>query len=364
MRMPATSLQAFCYREQSSRRFGPGVGSESRKDWKISKEYRISDCVLQLRDGRQLAYTRWNERGRYPILFCPGTPGSRLFRPADPVVLLATDVDFVTVDRPGYGRSTPQDGRTLLDWPNDVAELARELRWERFSIAGISGRAPHALACDCRLMDHVTAVGVVSGVAPFWADALEGMLPTTRTGFQLAHRAPWLLKLAACWAKITRDRFLDRLRSELPECDRAILDRPDVTALSAENASVALSTIEMAREMILLRNPWGFELSDVQVPVKLWHGGRDRNVPIAHGRRSRARFPTVTRPLFLMRGTTSSLIGGGPFWLNSLHARPAPRQSVRFDIASGVWSSPSAGLRRYRWEARVGSAALDRQGCR
>lgn len=135
------------------------------------KDYRVSDRVLRLPDGRQLAYTRWNEGGRYPILFCDGTLGLRLFRPADPTVLVAADVDFVTVDRPGYGRSTLQHRRTLLDWSNDAAELAKELRWEDFSVAGISGGTPHALACGYRLTDHVTAVGIVSGLAPFWAEA-------------------------------------------------------------------------------------------------------------------------------------------------------------------------------------------------
>jgi len=39
--------------------------------------------------------------GGYPVLFCHGTPGSRLFRPPDPALLTAIGVDLVTVDRPG-----------------------------------------------------------------------------------------------------------------------------------------------------------------------------------------------------------------------------------------------------------------------
>lgn len=76
------------------------------------------------------------------MLFCHGTPGSRLFRPAEPTLLSEIDVDLVTVDRLGYGQSTAQPGRTLLDWPREVAALADELGWRHFAVAGISGGGP------------------------------------------------------------------------------------------------------------------------------------------------------------------------------------------------------------------------------
>ena len=34
----------------------------------------------------------------------------------------------------------------------------------------------------------------------------------------------------------------------------------------------------------LLARPWEFDLATVKAPVLLWHGERDRNVPVAHGR--------------------------------------------------------------------------------
>ena len=34
----------------------------------------------------------------------------------------------------------------------------------------------------------------------------------------------------------------------------------------------------------LMARPWGFDLAAIKVPVLLWHGERDRNVPAAHGR--------------------------------------------------------------------------------
>ncbi len=212
--------------------------------------------LLQLSDSRRLDYVRWNAGGRHPMLFCYGRPGSRLYRPAEPTLLSEIDVDLVTVDRPGYGQSMPQPGRTLLDWPRDVAALVDELGSQRFAVAGISGGGPHALACGRMMPERVTAVGVISGVAPFWPGAVRGMLATTRQGFWLARWAPWLLVLVAGRLKSNRDHFLARLRHELLVCDRQNVDRADVQAVLADNYAESVATREMGHEMILLHRAW------------------------------------------------------------------------------------------------------------
>jgi dipeptidyl aminopeptidase/acylaminoacyl peptidase len=33
-----------------------------------------------------------------------------------------------------------------------------------------------------------------------------------------------------------------------------------------------------------MARPWGFDLAAITIPVLLWHGERDANVPLAHGR--------------------------------------------------------------------------------
>ena len=39
--------------------------------------------------------------------------------------------------------------------------------------------------------------------------------------------------------------------------------------------------------------PWGFELSDMSVPVAVWQGGEDLMVPFAHGEWLASRIPTA-----------------------------------------------------------------------
>ena len=43
--------------------------------------------------------------------------------------------------------------------------------------------------------------------------------------------------------------------------------------------------------MSLIARPWGFDLDAMKVPVLLWHGELDRNVPVAAGRYLASVFP-------------------------------------------------------------------------
>src|SRR5205085_7749365 len=64
----------------------------------------------------------------------------------------------------GFGRSSFQRDRRLLDWPRDVTALANQLEWERFTVMGISGGGPYSLACAYALPERVDRAVCVSGV--------------------------------------------------------------------------------------------------------------------------------------------------------------------------------------------------------
>jgi pimeloyl-ACP methyl ester carboxylesterase len=48
--------------------------------------------------------------------------------------------------------------------------------------------------------------------------------------------------------------------------------------------------------------PWGFELSDVNVPVSLWQGRQDLMVPFSHGEYIATHLPNVTAHLLEEEG--------------------------------------------------------------
>jgi pimeloyl-ACP methyl ester carboxylesterase len=86
----------------------------------------------------------------------------------------ARGLRLVTTSRPGYGGSSPQPGRRVVDVAADAAAVLAAIGAGRCLIAGWSGGVPHALACGARLGAAV-AVLVIAGAAPYEAGGLDWM---------------------------------------------------------------------------------------------------------------------------------------------------------------------------------------------
>jgi pimeloyl-ACP methyl ester carboxylesterase len=149
---------------------------------------------IRLRDGRSLGYAEYGDPAGKPVIFFQGTPSSRLFHHPDESIAVSLGAHIITMDRPGFGLSDFQLGRTLLDWPDDVVELAKALKIDRFAVAGISGGGPYVAACALKIPQRLTAAAIISGVGPVDAlGAIQGMRRIRRVGVTVAKYAPWLL---------------------------------------------------------------------------------------------------------------------------------------------------------------------------
>jgi len=138
---------------------GRGTGMHaSRADLAGPEERGVTlDASMTLPDGRVLAYTDLGASSNPLVLYCHGAPSSRLDLVAFEDALTALDVRVVSADRPGYGRSSPQAGHHLEDWPADVAALADHLGVERFAVMGASSGGPYAVASAALLLDRVAS---------------------------------------------------------------------------------------------------------------------------------------------------------------------------------------------------------------
>ncbi len=61
------------------------------------------------------------------------------------------------------GLSDFEPGRKILDWPNDVIQLADALEIDRFGVEGVSGGGPYAAACAYKIPDRL---GSLTGLNP------------------------------------------------------------------------------------------------------------------------------------------------------------------------------------------------------
>ncbi|MGY1706593.1 alpha/beta fold hydrolase [Geodermatophilus sp. SYSU D00697] len=254
---------------------------------------------IRLRDGRTLAYAEYGDPDGRPVLGCHGSPSSRLERHVeDPADYRRWGVRFVVPDRPGFGRSDPLPGRRVVDWPGDVAALLDSLDVDRFGVLSLSGGAAYALACAAAFGDRVSAVGVLGGAPPPdvpwpWPEWVPRRL------VDAAHRtSPAAALLQPVFAPVAvRPGLIARyLQVRLSSADRRVIGRPGVRRVLDETFTEGLrnGAAAMAADRALLFRPWGFPLSAVRRPVHLWHGTRDRLVPVTLGRVLAAMLPDCT----------------------------------------------------------------------
>jgi pimeloyl-ACP methyl ester carboxylesterase len=265
--------------------------------------------VLGLEDGRELAYGEFGDPAGVPVIGFHGTPGSNLQIGICDEAARAARVRLIAPDRPGYGHSTYDAHRRLVDWPRDVAELADALGLARFGIVGISGGGPHAAACAHALGPRLLGAAIVSGVAPPDTPGVhEGMMPVNRLNFALARQSHLLaLPIMAGMLFALRhfpDQTLDGMLRGLPEPDRRILSRREVADVLIAEARHASPTAARAaaQDFSLFARPWRFRLEDIAVPVHVWHGDLDVNVPASHGRSQADRIPNAKLHLCVGEG--------------------------------------------------------------
>lgn len=220
------------------------------------------------------------------MFYFHGFPGSRLEAALLNEPALAAGARIIALDRPGYGESDFQPGRSLAEWPRDVAAAADALRIDAFAVLGVSGGGPYALACAAGLPSRVSAAATVCGLGPLHlAHASLGMSRRRRLGCALLRQMRWLAR--PTYALIAR-RMRSHLAAQMEHlialaspCDRATLRQPAVQATLRASFAEALRGDARggARDLRLYLSPWDFEVASITVPTTLWHGIEDRIVP-------------------------------------------------------------------------------------
>ena len=243
--------------------------------------------TLRLRDGWRLGYAEWGDPAGKPVLYFHGLHSSRLALYQTPAFFAAHGIRFITIDRPGIGLSTFQPGRTLLDWPDDVAQLADALGLARFAILSMTGGGMYALACAAALPDRLTGVACVSPSAPLDAPGIS--VPGATGKFMwLARHAPWALwsVYALLVPRLRRDpeRVYRLLASGESESDLRALEQPTIRQLAIASVLEAFRSGYRGevREVEIATRPWGSRLEQIPLVVRLWDGDRNRLIPPSH----------------------------------------------------------------------------------
>lgn len=246
-------------------------------------------------DGRPLAVEDRGDPAGWPVLVHHGTPSSRLVTRYGPYERDAAKrgLRLIGYDRPGYGESLPQPGRSVADTAADVRAICAQLGIERLVTWGHSGGGPHALACAALLPDLVAAAVSLGSPAPYDADGLDWF-----AGMDQEHvdeTRLFLTDKAAAWKKMNKDR------GDILAVSPDVAARQIESTFTTTDAALQVGTGEFLEFSLSctqeglapgcqgwwddyrMFRPWGFDLADIAIPVLVLYGRRDVFAPPGHG---------------------------------------------------------------------------------
>ena len=275
-----------------------------------------TDDILRLHDGRALGMAWVGKNKGFPIFYFHGHGSSRL------EVLLWAEwatrlgVWLIALDRPGIGRSDLKADYRLLDWPNDVVEVAEGLGIERFAVQAVSGGGAYGLACAYALPHRLTGCGLISSIAPGYLITKDVPLWMRVTWWWMGKHVPWLSRLFASLEVRALGSDAARIEKQLlrasrffSEPDRKLLQNAKIRRLLAQ--AIAECVRQGAQgyldEQMRLVEPWGFNLQEITFEkIFLWHGEQDRFLPLSVAQALAQALPHCTATFYSNEGHLST----------------------------------------------------------
>jgi pimeloyl-ACP methyl ester carboxylesterase len=175
----------------------------------------------------------------------------------------------------------------MADCADDVRAICQALGIGKLAMWGLSGGGPHVLACAALLPELVTAAASLASLAPYDADGLDwlsGFSPEAIDEVRLTLTDP-----AGARALFQREReeMLAAPPAEVALAMQARSPGADLAVLTDEAVSMQQAMtpgIEGAwDDCVAQLTPWGFDVTQIPIPLLLLHGAQDRAVPFSHG---------------------------------------------------------------------------------
>ena len=248
------------------------------------KAFPEKKSLIKLRNGNNIGYAIYGNKKNFPIFYFHGWPGSRFELKNIP--LKKKKCFIIALERPGYGISDPISKFKILDWPKIVLEVANKLKIKKFSIIGVSGGAPFALACANTIKNkRLKSIAIVCALAPNKAKGMDKGRVGMLLNFGRKPFISWLifnfLRMRLLNGNLEKSFNKWKNKIPLPEIDLKLftIDRGRRLMENFKEA-VKHGITGVHRDANLYSNYWGFKLKNIKKKIFVWHGDKDLTVPI------------------------------------------------------------------------------------
>ncbi|NQV52091.1 MAG: alpha/beta hydrolase [Flavobacteriales bacterium] len=270
-----------------------------------------TENTIKLSDGRILGYAEYGDSLGYPIFYFHGGQESRLSSKFMDSTAKKLNIRIISPDRPGVGISTYQENRQFLDWGNDITELADFLGLNKYSVFGLSGGAPHVLACLISDSSRIVNASIVAGATPYnYKGTLKGMWFPVK-----------LIHWFASWKndkqlrKFMQNDFdglvnkpekrIKQFQNYLPAPDKKLMtEHPEYgwEFIEGSKESYRQGIDAVVQEWKLYVSDWQMELNTIHSPLNLWYGSSDKMAPTYRGHYYKKELPKSKLKVFENEG--------------------------------------------------------------
>lgn len=272
---------------------------ERLRQARLLNERSSSHQTFKLSDGRVLGYATYGVPTGPTFFFLHGFADCRLTCAILDEPAKSLGIRLISVDRPGCGISSIHAGRSALDFVQDLRQLATHLNVSTYGVIGVSGAGPYLLACAYALpKEQLKSLSLLCATGP-WNITRHHLRWPTWAFWQVTRLSPTLVRWQAQrsvtkYRNMPAEKFIASTKAGvqgrfvrlmgMPASDVALLQNEDFLAIVfqglKENCSRDVDGM-LEEWQILTQSDMGFKLESIRgdLPIQLWYGKKDNNVP-------------------------------------------------------------------------------------
>ncbi len=263
--------------------------------------------TVNLSDKRKLGFAEYGDLHGFPLFFFHGWPSSRLQASIFDSRAKKLGIHVISVDRPGYGLSDLKKNRQLLDWPDDVSELADQLKIGKFSILGNSGGGPYSAVCAYKIQNRIVKAGISVGLAPVYIKNILDELPLMgKIGWANYAQVP-LLPYISSEILAIESKYFSWLTTYAyaAKVDRLVWKNlKGYDRLRNNKEAFRQGVMGAVEDLKIYSHEWGFDMTRISCSVDLWYGEKDKNVPLSMGEYYHSHIPNSHLIIYPNEGHT------------------------------------------------------------
>jgi pimeloyl-ACP methyl ester carboxylesterase len=256
----------------------------------------VKEGQITLADGRTVGFADYGTPDLTPVLWCHGGPGCRYEPDLVADAAERAGLRLVGIDRPGYGRSTPNPGRTIGAWVQEGLAVADYLGIDRFVSVGCSTGGAYALALASSSDRVLAAVACCAVTDMRWPPGREAM-PREQIVWNARTREEALAIVTASFGPDGSGTSLAGQSDFLAPADAKMLADPDFVTIWQRwtREWLAQGAAGYADDRLADGAGWGtFDVGAITCPVVVLHGRADRFAPPVNAQHTAEIVPGAT----------------------------------------------------------------------